>query len=479
MGPETEKKNTEREALTLGIIGDPIGHTLSPLMHGIFGERTGTELTYTPYHVRSAGLEEAIRGARALGIRGMNVTVPHKSAVIPYLSSVDPAAERIGAVNTLVTEENGYRGYNTDASGLKRALEAAGTVLAGAHVVILGAGGAARAAVCMCASEGAAEVLIINRTADKAKQLAAEVNAACAVTSVSAAAMEEFLDADRQNGVKYLAIQCTSVGLAPHDDASPVTDPAFFERLCFAVDLIYRPYRTAFLKRASAAGVPVLNGLSMLLYQGADAYELWNPGIRLTDGDLDAAMRALNCAVLGVRGIFLTGFMGCGKSTVAHALAKRLSWEVIDTDLLIEWEAGRSIPEIFAEEGEQAFRDRESMVLARIVRERLRGDRIGTGGVVVSCGGGLPLREDNRQAMACAETGRTIWLRVKPETVAERLAGDTSRPLLAGSAEEKTARITSLMAERGPVYASCADLTVDTDGRTPEEIAEAIVEGLI
>ena len=471
----TENKNHKD---ILGLIGDPIGHTRSPVIHGIFGERTGIDLEYLPFLVKGEDLGAAVRGAHALGIKGLNVTVPHKSAVIPFLSGIDPLAEKIGAVNTLVREKDGYRGYNTDATGLKKALEREGVTFRGERFVILGAGGAGRAAAFLCASEGAADVAIVNRSEEKAHALAEEIKAATGSKAVRASDMESFICGVEKEGHRYVAIQCTSVGLWPDDDSAVTEDPRFFAGLSFAADVIYRPMTTRFLKLARSAGVPTMGGLSMLLFQGVDAFRLWYPDSRVDDDTIETAMSGLVSSLIGRTDMVLTGFMGSGKSTVAGALAKRLGADVWDMDAMIEEACGKSISDIFAEDGEEVFRRMETLTLARI-SEAIGGPNGKTGrGVIVSTGGGLPVRAENRWVLKSGDCGRVIYLKVSPETVIERLAGDDTRPLLAGDHDEKLSRIEKLMAEREEAYAVCADIVIRADDLAPEQVADMIVDAM-
>ena len=172
------------------------------------------------------------------------------------------------------------------------------------------------------------------------------------------------------------------------------------------------------------------------------------------------------CGAQKGRTVFLTGFMGCGKSTVGRCLARRLSLPFMDTDSRIEQEQKKSISDIFAQEGEEAFRRLETESLSALKRKGLRQ--------VVSTGGGLPLREENRRLMK--EAGTVVFLRVRPETVYQRLRGDTTRPLL--QKEDPEAEIRRLLAERTPLYEEAADLIVDADDKTPEELAEAVAAAL-
>ncbi len=164
--------------------------------------------------------------------------------------------------------------------------------------------------------------------------------------------------------------------------------------------------------------------------------------------------------------IVLIGFMGAGKSTVGRWLSRKLSRQLLDTDAMIEARAGMTISEIFAARGEEAFRTAETEVLAGLAQRRQP--------VIVSTGGGMPMRAENREALR--KLGSVVYLRVKPKTVCERLTGDTSRPLLAGDDRQK--KVETLLAQRGPVYEEAAHLTVDVDGRGPEEIAEEILHVL-
>ncbi|MCM1538360.1 MAG: shikimate dehydrogenase [bacterium] len=256
-----------------GLIGNPVEHTLSPLIHNTLSELTGTDLAYVPFCVEKERVEEAVRGAYALSVRGLNVTVPHKSAVIPYLCAIDPLAEKIGAVNTLVRCEGGYRGYNTDMPGLYRALTSEGVALAGSEVLILGAGGVGRAVAMMCAVRGAARVYLLNRTWEKAKEVADEVREKTGFDRISAVALSDYRSVPQR---KYLVIQATSVGMYPHTEEAVITAPDFYAYAGTGVDLIFNPAQTMFMKYAAQAGARTMNGLKMLLYQGILAYELWN-----------------------------------------------------------------------------------------------------------------------------------------------------------------------------------------------------------
>ncbi len=263
-----------------GLIGHPVGHTLSPTIHNTLAQELGQDLIYVPLPVEPGYLGDAVKGGYGLGLLGMNVTVPYKSDVITFLKNVEPMAARIGAVNTLVRndEQGGYDGYNTDIFGLERALREDGITLQGQNVVLLGAGGAARAAAFLCGQQQAGRVWIVNRTLEKAQLLAEELRKnypELQVEALTYAQMEDPKDSSLPDG-GLIVLQCTSVGLYPHCEDTPVTEPAFFSRIAYAFDLIYRPEETKFLRLVREAGGRTANGLAMLLWQGVAAYEYWN-----------------------------------------------------------------------------------------------------------------------------------------------------------------------------------------------------------
>ncbi len=271
-----------------GLIGNPVAHSFSPLIHNTLAEGLGKNLVYTTFPVLDENqVGEAVKGAYALGIQGMNVTVPYKSKVIPFLSEIDPIAKAIGAVNTLVRTPNGYKGYNTDYRGLRKSLEENGVVLAGMRVVLIGAGGAARAVGFMCGEAGVAELLILNRSLPNAERFAEELCGQFPSMKVRVGLLTDAIDelkrlkmaesstsAGENDKLKTLAIQGTNVGMSPDIDSSPV-EPAFFEMIDVAYDCVYNPEETKFLRLARAAGKPAQNGIDMLLWQGVLAFEYW------------------------------------------------------------------------------------------------------------------------------------------------------------------------------------------------------------
>lgn len=256
-----------------GLIGNPVAHSISPVIHNRLAGLRGDNFVYATFKVEAGNVAAAVKGAYALDILGLNVTVPHKQAVIDELVDIDELAAAIGAVNTLVRTEGGFKGYNTDILGLDRELSDVGISLEDKCVVIIGAGGAARAIAFLCAGKKASELYIMNRTLEKAQNIADAVNEYAKKDIAKAAGISECGSFDKKD---YIVIQTTSVGLHPHDDETAVTADEFYENAAAGVDIIYNPYETMFMKLMKKHGKPAYNGLKMLLYQGVAAYELWN-----------------------------------------------------------------------------------------------------------------------------------------------------------------------------------------------------------
>ncbi len=256
-----------------GVFGNPVEHTVSPTIHNFLAEQTGQNLVYVPFHIEAGQLEAAVKGAFALNMLGANVTVPYKSEVIPYLKEVDSLAARIGAVNTLVRTTGGFKGYNTDMPGLYRAMCADGVSIEGEKALILGAGGVARAVAMLLAQKKAAEIIIMNRTVERAQSIADEINGAEGRKLARALSISDFNKLS--NDEKYLAIQATNVGMYPKTDACVIEDEAFYRRIHTGYDMIFNPFKTRFMQLVEAQECRAFNGLKMLLYQGVIAYELW------------------------------------------------------------------------------------------------------------------------------------------------------------------------------------------------------------
>lgn len=259
---------------TCGLIGNPVEHTLSPLLQNFLAEETGENTVYVPFHVETGRLEEAVKGAYALNLLGCNVTVPYKTQVIPYLAELDGLAAKIGAVNTLVRIENGYKGYNSDMPGLYRAMRSDGVNPENRKCIILGAGGVARAVAVLLLEKRADRVYILNRTLEKAVNIADEVNEMAGYEFAEAMLLNEYERLPQNE--RFLVIQATNVGMYPNVEDVLIADEAFYKRVDVGYDLIFNPGDTCFMKMTRQAGGKAYNGAKMLVYQGIVSFELWN-----------------------------------------------------------------------------------------------------------------------------------------------------------------------------------------------------------
>lgn len=262
-----------------GLLGNPVGHSLSPPMHDAAYEELGLEARYVTFEPEPSEIEDAIDGAEALGITGLNVTIPFKQDVLDCVEA-DDLATRIGAVNTIdFTGEGAPTGHNTDAVGALRALRDHGVTVDGARAVVVGAGGAGRAVAFGLADAGAT-VEIANRTASKARDLADEVPGATGHGLEADTLADLLADAD-------VLVNATSVGM--EEDETPVPAAALHSDLA-VLDAVYRPLETRLLRDAAAAGATTVDGAWMLLYQGVEAFELWTGREAPVDA-MNAALR--------------------------------------------------------------------------------------------------------------------------------------------------------------------------------------------
>lgn len=258
---------------TCGLFGNPVEHTLSPVIHNNLAKNLGHNLVYVPFLVENDQVKNAVSAVKALHLGGVNVTVPHKSAVMEYLDEIDDLALKIGAVNTIVPRDGKLVGYNTDMPGLYRAMQSEGIEVKDEKVVILGAGGAARAVAMLCGTYGAKEIYMLNRSVDKAQKIAEEVNGLFGKKILIPMKLKDYGTLKDDD---YLVIQATSVGLYPNCEDVVLADEAFYKKVKAGVDLIYNPETTKFMKLLQSQGKKAMNGMKMLLYQGIIAYELWN-----------------------------------------------------------------------------------------------------------------------------------------------------------------------------------------------------------
>ena len=277
------------DPIRLGIFGWPAAHSKSPQMQESAARALGIDLRYERFEVPPEDLAEAVRSEHAAGIDGSNLTVPHKEAIMELIDEIAPTASAIGAVNTVVRAEGRYVGHNTDAPGFVRSLEEAGVQIGGARVVVLGAGGAARAAVVGLANAGAEEIRVLSRRLEQSEALCESLTAEVAC-SLKPAPLGE---GNRAFRAATLLVQATSATLEANPGAFEFAASLPIHVLpsdAAVVDMVYKPLKTTVLARAEERGLTVVDGLGMLLHQGAIAFEMWTG----FEPPLDVMRSALN-----------------------------------------------------------------------------------------------------------------------------------------------------------------------------------------
>ena len=394
-----------------GLIGGPLGHSLSPEIHRRFGRYEYELLELSPDKV-GPFLERR-------AFRGLNVTIPYKEAVLPYLDRLDGRAAAIGAVNTVVNRDGVLWGYNTDFGGMAAALARGGIGIKGKTVCILGTGGTSKTALAVCRALGAAEVFRVSRTGREGAL--------------------RYEEAYERTEPELVLINTTPVGMWPEADGCPL-EPGALAGLAGVFDAVYNPLRTRLVLEARARGVPAAGGLYMLVRQAALACALFT-GTPVADEQVDRIYDALRRER---ENLVLIGMPGAGKTTVGRILAQKTGRVFVDSDEEIEGRAGMSIAALFAAQGEAQFRALE----AEVVRELA-----GTGGRVIATGGGAILNPENVRRLK--QTGRLYFLD-RPLT---QLEPTDNRPL--GDTAEKLRR---LYLERNPIYRAAADEVIPVTG---------------
>ncbi len=411
------------------LIGEHLAHSFSPELHRRFGRYEYECRELTPFEL---GPFLEMRQ-----FSGLNVTVPYKQAVIPYLDRLDGLAAAIGSVNTVVNRDGVLWGYNTDFGGMLAALEGVGVPLADKTVLILGTGGTSRTAMTVCRALGAKRILRVSRTGREGAATYDEVREECR---------------NRRDPREVFLINTTPVGMSPDLDGLPI-DPYDIPRLAGVFDCVYNPLRTVLMTRSMQRCRTASGGLEMLVRQAALSCELFT-GAPVQEDVVTALLHALERER---ENLVLIGLPGAGKTTVGRILAIKLRRPFVDLDEEIEKRAGKRIAEIFAESGEEGFRDVE----AELVREIAR-----TTGAVIATGGGTVLRTENVDRLK--RNGRLIWL----ERPLEELTPSADRPL--GDTPEK---VRDLFFVRSLRYAHAADDFVSVSA-TPEQTADAVIRAL-
>lgn len=435
-----------------GLIGHPLGHSLSPAIHTSILRTAGIDGTYDLYDIAPEALADRLP-ALMTELDGFNCTIPHKQALIPHMKKLDVSAEHCGAVNTVAQGV----GYNTDREGFLTS----GLVLADCDVLLLGTGGTSHMMGAVCLEQKCRSLTIRSRDASKASALATHLNHVFPDAAGHCCISKE-ADLDRTFDV---ILNGTPVGMWPNAGGLPC-ETTLLRPGVAVFDAIYNPIITRLVLNARRRGARAQGGLRMLVRQAVAAQRIWNPGVVIDAAEVEAAVRPeLTAALLRdfpVK-ILITGFMGCGKSTVSRLLAEQLRLNVVDLDAEIVRIAGQPIATIFAERGEAGFRALEAEVAASVLRS--------PHSTVVAAGGGLPISEAN-QAMIRRTNTLVVNIDIPFEAAWRRIAADPARPL----ASDRH-RAEALYAARTHVYDEFCDFNTETKEK-PEDVAATIATAL-
>ena len=401
-----------------GLLGRKLGHSYSPQIHNLLGD-----YSYILFEKEPEELENFLKNG---DFSGLNVTIPYKKEVIPYLSELSPTAQKMGGVNTVLRRSDGtLYGHNTDYFGFTSLVRHAGLSVAGKKVLVLGSGGASNTAVAALKDLGASPVVISRSGENNYQNLYRHADAAAIVNT-------------------------TPVGMYPNTGVSPI-DLGRFPHLEGVLDVIYNPARTQLLLDAEKLGIPQENGLWMLVAQAKEAAEVFTGG-KIPDAVIEKIYRQLSYQM---KNIVLIGMPGCGKTTIGTLLAEKLGRTLADADEKIIALAGKSIPEIFSQDGEPTFRDWETKALTELGKQS---------GLVIATGGGCVTQKRNYPLLH--QNGYLVWL----ERDCSVLPTD-GRPL------SQANDLGKMYAARKPLYEAFSDIRVENTG-TPEEAAQKILDVL-
>ena len=404
--------------LKTGLIGKKLGHSLSPQIHSFLAD----------YEYKLYEMEENEVGdfLFSCGLDALNVTIPYKKTVIPYLKEISETAKRIGSVNTIVRRNGELYGYNTDYYGFSYMVSLSGIKIKEKKVLVLGSGGASLTVKAVLNDLGAGEIITVSRSGE-----------------------DNYENISRHKDADVI-VNTTPVGMYPNNGASPV-DLSIFAALSGVLDLIYNPSVTKLLYDAKALGIPCINGLSMLSSQAKRAAELFT-GREITEDPTPAIVKSIEGQL---KNIVLIGMPGCGKSTAGKLLSEKLSRPFIDTDEIIIRNSEMRIPEIFSLYGEEEFRKREHEAAKEAGK---------VSGAVIATGGGIITREENYYPLH--QNSFIVWLQ-----------RDTSLLPVDGRPISQNNDINELYKKRAPLYEKFSDAVVKVS-ENAEETTEEILKAL-
>ncbi len=421
------------------VAGKPVIHSHSPQIFNFFFQAQQIDAAY--FRLTAVNGQEVIQIAKAIGLRGFNVTAPFKSEIMEFMDDLSEEALAIGAVNTVVSENGRLKGYNTDYLGVQITLKNNGIDLMHKKFAILGAGGAAIAAACGALWGEAGRVVLLNRTTEKAKEAAQRLG--CDYAPLNKIG-ETLKNSD-------ILVSCISTN-------QRVVSPEMLDRNLIVLDANYKDSQLK--SDAEKKGCRFFSGKQWLVNQAIPAFSLFT-GLNVAKNVQHGILSTIHEQNAQKPNIALIGFMGSGKTSVGQKLADSIGYKFVDIDSVIEESKGQTISEIFEKNGERAFREIEKSTIKELIP--------GSKKHVFSLGGGAVLDEDNRfhlkQYCAC------VWLWASIQTSLFQ-RDVTSRPLLNRTNPEKTAR--SLLAARIPLYARTSDIAISTESGHPEIIAKRI-----
>lgn len=452
-------------AIKLGLIGNPLGHSMSPFIHDQIMSAVGITASYELYDIRPEDLPKYVPFLLR-DLHGFNVTIPYKEEIMKYLSDNDESVSTIKAVNTVF----GGRGYNTDFIGFREV----GIDMKDRRVLLLGAGGVARVMAFEAASS-CKSLTIQARNTEKAMRLAEDIRRY--VNRDDAFSIDVMDDDACPSDAHYdVVLNATPVGMWPKCAQTPAC-AAVIGPGTTVFDTIYNPPATKLVLQARKAGANAIGGLSMLVNQAIAAQKIWFPEVVFPD-HIETQVMALLPKKLLARSpmkIVLTGFMGSGKSTVGQMLAHRLGIAYFDTDQEVERVCGMPVSKVFAQDGEAGFRRVESAVFAECVNQS--GAKTASA-CVISTGGGLITQESNRNLIS-QDSVLNVFLDASMDCIWQRISSESHRPLIQYGTEEadRFRKAAELFDVRLPVYESTCDVKVSADDE-PEVVVRNILIAL-